>query len=66
MGLGDKLSNSAEEFKGKTKEAAGEASGNEQLEAEGRNDQLKAKAKDAVEDVKDKAAEAFNKVTGKD
>lgn len=62
----DKLGNAAENAKGKVKETAGSATGDEQLEAEGKLDQAKAKAKDAVEDVKDKAAEAFNKLTNKD
>ncbi|GAA2246331.1 hypothetical protein GCM10010401_19880 [Rarobacter faecitabidus] len=65
MGLGDKLSNSAEEFKGKAKETAGDASGDEQLEAEGKIDQFKANTKDTVEDLKDKAAEAFNRAADK-
>lgn len=64
MGLDDKLSNSAENLGGKAKEAAGSVVGNEQLEAEGKGNQLKSKAKDAVEDVKDKASEAFNKLKG--
>ena len=64
MGLDDKISNSAENLGGKAKEAAGDITGNEQLEAEGKGDQLKSKAKEAVEDVKDKASEAFNKLKG--
>ncbi len=63
MGLGDKISNAAEDAKGQAKEAVGKASGDDSTEAEGKVDQLKAKAKDAVEDVKDKAAEIFNRKT---
>ncbi|GCD19150.1 CsbD family protein [Cellulomonas algicola] len=60
MGLDDKIEHAAEEAKGKVKEGAGRASGNERLEAEGQADQASAnvkqagdKAKDAVDDVKD-------------
>lgn len=54
MGLGDKMKNAAEKASGKAKEAAGKATDNEKLEAEGKFDQAKAGAKDAVEDTKDK------------
>ena len=40
MGLGDKISNKAEELAGKAKEAAGDVTDNERLEAEGEADQL--------------------------
>lgn len=53
MGLDDKIKNAAEDAKGKTKEAAGKATDNERLEAEGHMDQAKANAKKAGEDVKD-------------
>ena len=60
MGLDDKIEHAAEEAKGKVKEGAGRASGNERLEAEGQAGQASAnvkqagdKAKDAVDDVKD-------------
>lgn len=53
MGLADKAKNAAEDLTGKTKEAAGKATGNERLEAEGRADQTKADAKKAGENVKD-------------
>ena len=53
MGLDDKISNKAEDAKGKVKEGAGSAVGNESLEAEGKNDQSKASLKDAGEKVKD-------------
>ena len=35
------------------KEAAGKATGDERLESEGRTDQVKGKAKEAVDDAKD-------------
>lgn len=53
MGLDDKIANAAEKAAGKAKEAAGRASGDERLEAEGRTDQSKADLKDAGEKVKD-------------
>ncbi|WP_313280662.1 CsbD family protein [Timonella senegalensis] len=53
MGIGDKISNAAEEAKGKVKEATGKMTDNERLEAEGKIDQAKANAKQAGEDVKD-------------
>lgn len=53
MGADDKAKNTAEEWKGKAKEAAGEATGNRDLEAEGQADQTKANLKQAGENVKD-------------
>jgi uncharacterized protein YjbJ (UPF0337 family) len=51
--MDDKLGNAAEDAKGKVKEAAGEATDNERLEAEGRGDQASADIKQAGEKVKD-------------
>ncbi|MGJ7440731.1 CsbD family protein [Aquipuribacter sp. MA13-6] len=53
MGLGDKIKNTAEDLGGKAKEAAGKATDNERLEAEGKADQSKADLKQAGENVKD-------------
>ena len=53
MGLDDKIQNAAEKAGGKAKEAAGKATGNERLEAEGKADQTKADLKGAGEKVKD-------------
>ena len=53
MGLKDKAENKAEELKGQGKESAGKATGDEQLEAEGKGDQASSKVKDAGEKVKD-------------
>ena len=55
MGLDDKLENEATKAKGKTKEAAGSATGNETLESEGKADQGEAKVKKAGQHVKDAA-----------
>jgi uncharacterized protein YjbJ (UPF0337 family) len=53
MGLDDKLKNAAEDASGKAKEAAGRATDNEELEAEGKSDQAKASLKKAGENIKD-------------
>jgi len=53
MGLDDKIGNAAEKAGGKAKEAAGAATDNERLEAEGKGDQTKADLKNAGEKVKD-------------
>ncbi len=54
MGADDRIKNAAEMAKGKVKEAAGDMTDDEKLQAEGKVDQAKAKVKDAVEDVKDR------------
>ncbi|OLT22545.1 CsbD family protein [Ornithinimicrobium sp. CNJ-824] len=59
MGLGDKISNAAEDAKGKVKEGVGDATDNERMEAEGKGDQMSASAKKAGENVKD----GFNDAT---
>ncbi|WP_345695163.1 CsbD family protein [Kitasatospora terrestris] len=53
MSTGDKVENTGEKIKGKAKEAAGKAVGNERLEAEGRTDRAKGDLKQAGEKVKD-------------
>ncbi len=49
----DKAKNTAQQAKGKLKEAAGEAGDNDDLRAEGKADQTKASLKQAGEKVKD-------------
>jgi uncharacterized protein YjbJ (UPF0337 family) len=49
----DKSKNAAQRAKGKVKEAAGEATGNERLRRQGKADQVKAKIKQTGEKVKD-------------
>jgi len=63
MGLDDKISNKAEDAKGKVKEGAGSAVGNESLEAEGKGDQASASIKDGVEKVKDAAKDLKDGLT---
>lgn len=53
MSTSDKAENKGEELKGKAKETAGSAVGNESLEAEGKADQSKSSIKQAGEKVKD-------------
>ena len=53
MGYDDKIDNKAEEFGGKVKEGIGKANDDEQLEAEGKGDQVKANLKQAGEKIKD-------------
>ncbi|MDP9443621.1 MAG: CsbD family protein [Actinomycetota bacterium] len=53
MGSDDKLRNTGEEHLGKAKEQFGKASGDEDLQAEGKADQSKANLKQAGEKVKD-------------
>lgn len=53
MSTDDKFDAATDKLGGKAKEAAGNLTGNEQLEAEGKTDQIKGHLKDAVENVKD-------------
>lgn len=58
MGLDDKAQHQATDAKGKAKEAAGAVTGNEDLKAEGKDDQGQAKAKEAGRHVKEAAKDA--------
>jgi uncharacterized protein YjbJ (UPF0337 family) len=53
MGNQDKLENKADEKVGEAKEAVGKASGDDELQGEGKADQTKANLKQAGEKVKD-------------
>jgi len=53
MGVGDKMDNMKDDLVGKGKEAAGKATDDEGLEAEGRVDQSKSDLKQAGEKAKD-------------
>lgn len=53
MGLADKIENAVDSLKGKSKETAGAANGDETLRQEGKLDQSKADVKQAGEKVKD-------------
>ena len=53
MGMDDKLKNSAEGTKGRAKEKLGDASNDDEMQAEGKKDKSKADLKQAGEKVKD-------------
>jgi uncharacterized protein YjbJ (UPF0337 family) len=53
MGIGDKIGNAAKDAKGKAKEATGDATDNERMQAEGQAEQVEASARKAGENVKD-------------
>jgi uncharacterized protein YjbJ (UPF0337 family) len=53
MGTDDKVDNKVEELGGKAKEKIGQATGDEELEAQGDRDQSKSNLKQAGEKVKD-------------
>ncbi|UGT41663.1 CsbD family protein [Nocardia yamanashiensis] len=65
MSLSDKISNRAEELGGKAKEAVGDFTGDDDLRAEGKADQLAAGLKDAAADVKDAVGDAVDRVKKK-
>jgi uncharacterized protein YjbJ (UPF0337 family) len=56
MGTSDKVSNQAQNLKGKVKETVGEAIGDDRMRAEGKMDQRKAALKGVGEKVKDAAS----------
>ncbi len=49
----DRIAGSAEQAKGKIKEAAGKVTGDAKLETEGKGDQVKGKIQNAIGGVKD-------------
>lgn len=57
MGMFDKAKNSAEKLAGQAKEAIGDHTGNEDLEAEGQRDQAEASVKNVGEDIKGAASD---------
>lgn len=59
MGANEKAANTGERLKGKAKEAAGSAVGNERLKAEGKADQAAADVKQAGEKAKDAVKDTF-------
>jgi len=64
MSTKDKMSNTAQDVKGKVKETAGKAVGNRDLENKGKADQAKSAVKDVGEKVKDAAAKVKHAATG--
>jgi len=53
MSFDDKAKNKAQEMQGKGKEAVGQATDDDELQAEGKSDQAKGNLKQAGEKVKD-------------
>ena len=53
-----------EQAKGNIKETIGDATYNKDLKAEGKGDKASGKAKEVVDDVKDKANDLIDKVKG--
>lgn len=60
MSMGDKIKHATEKAAGQGKEAAGKATGNEDLEREGKTDQAKADVKQAGDKAKDAINDAIN------
>jgi uncharacterized protein YjbJ (UPF0337 family) len=59
------MSGSADDMKGRIKEAAGDLTNDEDLKREGKADQAGAKVKDAAEKLKDKVGDAVDAVKNK-
>ena len=53
MSTGDKIENATQDAQGKVKEAVGKSTDDEQLQAEGKGDQVTADVKKAGENIKD-------------
>jgi uncharacterized protein YjbJ (UPF0337 family) len=62
VGFEDKVKHKAEEVGGKAKEAAGKATGDDELAAQGRGDQAKAGLKQAADKAKDAVNNAVEHV----
>ena len=60
MTMGDRIKHTAEEAEGKVKQAAGKATDNDRLEAEGHADEASAKVKKAGDRVEDAAKDALD------
>jgi uncharacterized protein YjbJ (UPF0337 family) len=61
----DRIEGKADELKGRVKEAAGDLTDDEGLEAEGKTDQAGGKIKQRLADAKDKGEELVDKVKDK-
>lgn len=64
MGLEDKFDAAKDKAAGSAKETAGKATGDSQLEGEGKAQNLQGKMKDAADSVKEAATEAKEQVKG--
>jgi uncharacterized protein YjbJ (UPF0337 family) len=59
------MGSNIDDAKGRAKEAAGDLTDNDRLKREGKADQVGAKVKDFVEDVKDKVEDVLDDVKDK-
>ena len=59
------MDGTADDIKGRAKEAAGDLTDNDDLRNEGKADRASGKAKDVIEGVKDKADDAVDNVKDK-
>lgn len=59
------MSGEADQAKGRIKQAAGDLTGDEELEREGETDEAAGKVKDKVDDVKDKVNDGIDKIKEK-
>lgn len=59
------MDSNTDDLKGRAKEAIGDLTDNKHLKNEGKADRASGKAKEFVEDVKDKAEDAIDKVKEK-
>lgn len=64
MSMADKARHKAEELKGNVKEGAGEATGDEELAADGRVDQASGRTKQAGDSLKDAARNVGDALKG--
>ena len=60
MGVFDKAKDKAEQAGGKAKEHIGDATDNEELEAEGKSDQVSGEVKETGHDLRDRAGAAVH------
>ncbi|MCU1640771.1 MAG: CsbD family protein [Nocardia sp.] len=65
MSLSDKIGQKAQEVGGKAKEAAGDITGDDDLRAEGKADQIEAGLEKAADNVKDAVGGAMQAVKDK-
>ncbi|WP_327145521.1 CsbD family protein [Nocardia sp. NBC_01327] len=65
MSLNDKIDQKAQEVGGKAKEAAGKITGDDDLRAEGKADQIESGLEKAVDEVKDAVGGAVKAVKDK-
>ncbi|HWM74661.1 MAG TPA: CsbD family protein [Nocardioides sp.] len=66
MGFEDKTGNKMDDLGGKAKEGVGKATGNDELESEGKTDQAKSSVKEGAREVKEGLEGVKDSVTGDD